>query len=127
MGVGSGDCSNQQVWEFSFFIFIKLQDRSRDRRAGWVRAAAGGMGSTHVLEAPVEGLQLLLGELGLCLQLVQPLWLVAHCGQLQLTVAAVWRGTQTQVGGTRGPAPPSCSSVGTRPQAEVGIGGNLLA
>lgn len=85
------------------------------------------MGSTHVLEAPVEGLQLLLGELGLCLQLVQPLWLVAHCGQLQLTVAAVWRGTQTQEGGTCGPAPPSCSSVGTRPQAEVGIGGNLLA
>lgn len=26
MGVGSGDCSNQQGWEFNFFIFIKLQD-----------------------------------------------------------------------------------------------------
>lgn len=27
-GVGSGDCSNQQVWEFNFFVFIKLQDLS---------------------------------------------------------------------------------------------------
>lgn len=54
------------------------------------------MGSTHILEAPVEGLQLLLGELGLGLQLVQPLRLVAHGRQLQLTVAAVWKGTQSR-------------------------------
>lgn len=26
--MGSGDCSNQQVWEFNFFVFIKLQDLS---------------------------------------------------------------------------------------------------
>ena len=26
MGVGSGDCSNKQVWKFNFFVFIKLQD-----------------------------------------------------------------------------------------------------
>lgn len=62
------------------------------------------MWGTHVLEAPVEALQLLLGELGLCLQLVKPLWLVAHCGQLQLTVAAVWGDTDPG-GGTCGPGP----------------------
>lgn len=28
MGVGSGDCSDQQVWESNFFVFIKLQDLS---------------------------------------------------------------------------------------------------
>ena len=26
VGVGSGDCSNQEVWKFNFFVFIKLQD-----------------------------------------------------------------------------------------------------
>lgn len=26
MGVGSGDCSDQQVWKLNFFVFIKLQD-----------------------------------------------------------------------------------------------------
>ena len=26
MGVGSGDCSNKQVWKFNFFVFIKHQD-----------------------------------------------------------------------------------------------------
>lgn len=27
-GVDSSDCSNQQVWEFNFFVFIQLQDLS---------------------------------------------------------------------------------------------------
>ena len=26
VGVGGGDCSNQQAWKFNFFVFIKLQD-----------------------------------------------------------------------------------------------------
>lgn len=95
-----------------------------DRRTRWVRACPGGMGSTHVLEAPVEGLQLLLGELGLCLQLVQSLRLVAHCGQLQLTVAAIWKGTQTQGGWNKCPCSSSSSSVGTRPCAKVGVEGS---
>lgn len=56
------------------------------------RGLSWGDGKTHILEAPVEGLQFLPGEPGLCLQLVQPFWLVAHRGQLQLTVAAVWKG-----------------------------------
>ena len=74
------------------------------------------MGGTHVLEAPVEALQLLLGELGLCLQLVQPLWLVACCGQLQLTVTAVWGDTDPG-GGTCGPSPSfqrGCPALGGR-------------
>lgn len=66
---------------------------------------------THILEASVEGLQLLLGELGLGLQLVQALWLMAHRGQLQFTVTAVWR-TQTQQGERH------VVWAGTRTQAE---------
>lgn len=56
----------------------------------------GGAGArvppdTHVLEAAVEGLQLLLGELGLRQQLLQPLGLVPYGRELQLGVAAVCR------------------------------------
>ena len=47
------------------------------------------MKRTYVLEASVEGLQLLPGELGLSLQLVETLRLVTHRRQLQVTVAAV--------------------------------------
>lgn len=97
-----------------------------DRRAKWIRASPGRMGSTHVFEASVEGLQLLLGELGLCLQLVQSLWLVAHCGQLQLAVAAIWKGTETQGGWNKCPCSSSCSGVGTRPWAKVGVEGLSL-
>lgn len=88
---------------------VCLHPAARDRKAGGIRASPGGMGGTHILEAPVEGLQLLLGELGLCLQLVQPLRLVAHRGQLQLTVAAVWRGIQTR--GVEYAAPPHLAPV----------------
>lgn len=77
---------------------------SKGEPGGQGQAWGWGMWGTHVLEAPVEALQLLLGELGLCLQLVKPLWLVAHCGQLQLTVAAVWGDTDPG-GGTCGPGP----------------------
>ena len=79
-----------------------------------------GVWGTHVLEAPVEALQLLLGELGLRLQLVKPLRLVAHRGQLQLAVAAIWRGTQTQEGGTCGPAPISLQCGCQAPGASRG-------
>ena len=44
---------------------------------------------TYVLEASVERLKLLPGELGLSLQLVQALGLVPHRGELQVAVAAV--------------------------------------
>lgn len=45
---------------------------------------------SHVFEAPVERLQLLAGELGLSLQLLQALGLVPDGGQLQVAVAAVY-------------------------------------
>lgn len=55
--------------------------------------AVGGRGegppNTHILEATVEGLQLLLGELGLRQQLLQPLGLVPYGRKLQLGVTAV--------------------------------------
>lgn len=57
---------------------------------------------THVLEASVEGLQLLPGELGLSLQLVQTLRLVPHRGELQVAVAAVCEGRRHRQGGLRG-------------------------
>lgn len=44
---------------------------------------------TYVLEASIERLKFLPGELGLSLQLVQPLGLVPHCRQLQIAVTAV--------------------------------------
>lgn len=50
---------------------------------------AAGSQTTYVLEASIERLKLLPGELGLSLQLVQPLRLVTHRRQLQITVAAV--------------------------------------
>lgn len=84
-----------------------------------------GMWGTYVLEAPVEALQLLLGELGLCLQLVKPLWLVAHCGQLQLTVAAVCGGHRPRRV-EHVALPPSLSSVGARLRVEVRSGETLL-
>lgn len=84
-----------------------------------------GMWGTHVLEAPVEALQLLLGELGLCLQLVKPLWLVAHCGQLQLTVAAVCGGHRPRRVEYVA-LPPSLSSVGARLPVAVRSGETLL-
>lgn len=43
-----------------------------------------------VFEAPVKGLQLLLGEFGLSLQLLQTLGLMSHRGQLKVTVTAVY-------------------------------------
>lgn len=60
-------------------------------------SAAGSR--TYVLEASIERLKLLPGELGLSLQLVQPLRLVPHCRQLQVTVAAVYgRKRETEEG-----------------------------
>lgn len=47
---------------------------------------------TYVLEASIERLKLLPGELSLSLQLVQALRLVTHRRQLQITVAAVCGG-----------------------------------
>lgn len=44
---------------------------------------------TYVLEASIERLKLLPGELGLSLELVQPLGLVPHRGELQVAVTAV--------------------------------------
>lgn len=70
------------------------------------------MGATHVLEAPVEALQLLLGELGLCLQLVKPLWLVATAdssSSLSLLSAG-----DTDPGGGICALPRPLSSVGAR-------------
>ncbi len=45
---------------------------------------------THVFEAPIKGLQLLLGEFGLSLQLLQTLGLMSHRGQLEFTVTALY-------------------------------------
>lgn len=65
---------------------------------------------TYVLEASVERLKLFPGELRLSLQLVQALRLVPHCGELQVTVAAVCgrqrqkhteRGMDRQTGGEK--------------------------
>lgn len=44
---------------------------------------------SYVLEAAVEDLQLLAGEAGLVLQLLQALRAMAHGGQLQLILNAV--------------------------------------
>lgn len=52
---------------------------------------------TYILKASIERLKLFPSELGLSLQLVQPLWLVPHCRQLQITVTAVcWIKRQRQ-------------------------------
>lgn len=57
---------------------------------------------TLVLKASIEGLELLPGELGLGLQLVQALRLVTHRRQLQVTVAAViFRRREEEEGGIR--------------------------
>lgn len=46
-------------------------------------------GKTHIFEAPVEDLQLFLGELGLLLQLVHALGAMTHSGQLKVIFHAV--------------------------------------
>lgn len=69
-------------------------------------AAAAERSWTYVLESSIQRLKLLPGELGLSLQLVQPLRLVAHGRQLQIAVAAVCgrkreceKGMERQTGG----------------------------
>lgn len=47
------------------------------------------MRGTHILEAPVQDLQFLAGELGLLLELLQPLRAVADSGELKLILNAV--------------------------------------
>lgn len=47
------------------------------------------MRATHVLEAPVQDLQLFAGELGLLLELLQPLGAVADGGELKLILDTV--------------------------------------
>lgn len=79
-------------WEFPEGVPAPCSQRRRAGGSGPTRRG-WGMWGTHVLEAPVEALQLLLGELGLCLQLVKPLWLVAHCGQLS-SLSLLSRGTR---------------------------------
>lgn len=48
-------------------------------------------GGAYVLEAAVQDLQLLAGEAGLGLQLLQALGAMADGGQLQLVFDAVWK------------------------------------
>ena len=45
---------------------------------------------SYVLEAPVEDLKFLLGEVGLGLQLFQALWPVTHRGHLQLIIHLIY-------------------------------------
>lgn len=60
-------------------------------RSGGVPKSREGVPThcAHVLEAAVEGLQLLLGELGVCLQLLQRLGLVPRSRELHVGIAAV--------------------------------------
>lgn len=48
-------------------------------------------GGAYVLEAAVQDLQLLAGEAGLGLELLQALGAMADGGQLQLVFNAVWK------------------------------------
>lgn len=52
---------------------------------------------SYVLEAAVKDLQLLAGEAGLGLQLLQALRAVAHGRQLQLILHAVWKSEKEQM------------------------------
>lgn len=54
--------------------------------------------ATHVLEASVQDLQLFAGELGLLLELLQPLGAVADGGELKLILDAVCK----EAGGREG-------------------------
>ena len=45
----------------------------------------------YILEAAIENLQLLFGEVGLGFQLLEALWPVAHCRHLQLIICFIWR------------------------------------
>ena len=63
-----------------------------------IKGSLSPLGATYVLEAPVEDLELLLGELGLLLQLVHALRAMAHGGQLKVIFNAVCgRWTETRV------------------------------
>lgn len=58
-------------WKSSKKVCLSQSPLAGTRDRMWVgQGLAWGVGSTHILEASVEGLQLLLGELGLCLQLL---------------------------------------------------------
>jgi len=54
---------------------------------------------THVLEASVQDLQLFAGELGLLLELLQPLRAVADGGELKLILNAVCKEPRGREGG----------------------------
>lgn len=45
----------------------------------------------YILEAAIENLQLLFGEVGLGFQLLEALWPVAHRRHLQLVICFIWR------------------------------------
>lgn len=47
-------------------------------------------GGSYVFEASIQDLQLPLGEVGLGLQLLQPLRPMAHHGHLQLIFNLIW-------------------------------------
>lgn len=53
----------------------------------------------YIFEASVERLELLPGELGLGLELVEALWLVPHRGELKVTVTGVCRTESDKTGG----------------------------
>lgn len=55
--------------------------------------------ATHVLEASVQDLQLFAGELGLLLELLQPLGAVADSGELKLILDAVCKEAGGREGG----------------------------
>lgn len=44
---------------------------------------------SHILEAPVENLELSFTEIGLSFELVEALWPMAHNGHLQVIVGSV--------------------------------------